>query len=62
MRIVIQNKVTRLFWKKKSEWAADSNEAHDFEMATDAEKFCRDSQLEQIQIVVKFESLEDVVL
>jgi hypothetical protein len=62
MRIVIQNRTSGAFWKGESAWTCDPNEAHDFDTTAQAQKLCLNQQLANVQVVVKFENLSDIVI
>jgi hypothetical protein len=62
MRILIQNKENHFFWKNELAWTLDAHDAHDFETTTAAEKLCCERQLSQVQIVLKFKRIPEVIL
>ena len=60
MRIVIQNPETRAFFSG-GEWDLDEDRASQFGNVADAEEFCRQQNLPQALVVVKFrDAINDV--
>jgi hypothetical protein len=63
MRILIQHKDTRLYFKDVGAWTRNSLEAMDFLSSTTAIDFCVTNRISGIQLVLKFEEQQyDIVL
>ena len=54
MRVLIQSKVTGEYLGRSGEWTSDPDQAFDFKKTLLAFKYCRDRQLEEADIVLKF--------
>jgi len=54
MRVLIQSKVTCDYLCRSGEWTSDPDQAFDFKKTLLAFKYCRDRQLEEADIVLKF--------
>ncbi len=62
MRIVLQNKLSGLYFKDIDAWVRDSSEAMDFVSSTAAIDFCVVNKLDAMQLVFKFEDQQyDIV-
>jgi len=55
MRILLQNRQTKLYVCRKENWTASAHLAHDFGHSQQALDFVRSQNLKDVQLVVKFE-------
>ncbi|HEX4644186.1 MAG TPA: hypothetical protein VH598_01105 [Verrucomicrobiae bacterium] len=55
MRVVIQDRKSRLYFKGTSEWIAEINEAEDFEQIVKAIDFLRQTRLPHIDVLMHFD-------
>ena len=63
MRILIQQKDTRLYFRDVNEWTRNAAEAMDFLSSTSAIDFCVLNKVSGVQLVLKFEEQQyDIVL
>jgi len=56
MKVLIQNKSTGLFLSDSIQWITNADNARSFEHALDAFRFCRDNQIRNTKIVLRFEN------
>ena len=54
MRVLIQNKKTGLFCCDPAGWTSDPEEARAFEHTLEAFRFCKEHQLGDVKIILKF--------
>ncbi len=62
MRVLIQHKATSDYLGRSGDWTAEPDQAFDFEKTLLAFKYCRDRQLEDADIVLKFYDSETDLL
>lgn len=58
MKILIQDKLTGFYRKEAGSWGREADTAIDFANTSLAERFCRDHQLRNVQVVLKFARLQ----
>lgn len=63
MRILLQQKITGLYFKESGVWTANAVEAADFLSSTEAMAFCASKKISGVQLVLKFaEEHYDIVM
>ena len=61
MRVFLRNTKTRLYCADSNRWAAALGQALDFTSVPHATRFALDERLPEIEIVVRYDSLEEEV-
>ena len=62
MRVFLRNKKTRLYRADSNRWLAAVGQAFDFTSVPRAARFARDEKLPGLEIVVKYDTLQDEVV
>ena len=63
MRIVLQHKLTGLYFKDVESWVRNAADAMDFVSSTAAIEFCVTNRLNELQLVLRFEEQKyDIVM
>jgi hypothetical protein len=58
MKLLLQNVLNQLYFRRPGVWTADADAAHDFERAQAVFEYVDDQNLHDVQIVVKVEGPE----
>jgi hypothetical protein len=61
MRVFLRNTKTRLYCADSNGWAAAAGQAFDFTSVPHAARFALDERLPEIEIVVRYDSLEEEI-
>jgi hypothetical protein len=62
MRVLLRNRITRLYYADPNGWAAGVGQAFDFISLPQATRFALDGSLPEIEIVLRYDSLQDEVV
>lgn len=55
MKVLLQDKFSGLFYRSPGEWTPHPEEARSFQTSWQALRYCRDHELPETRVVLKFE-------
>ncbi len=62
MRVFLRNKKTRLYCAESNRWTGEVGQACDFTSVPRAARFVRDQKLPGLEIILKYDTLQDEVV